>query len=69
MSEKKADLQKEVERLREEVRELKSLQLRIWEAFSEADSTLRIRYSEDLRGAYSKDEAERLTRYMTGATQ
>jgi len=52
--------------LREEIRELKALQLRIWQAFSAADSALRLRYPEDHRGEYAKDEAERLIIYVTG---
>jgi len=66
MTKTKAELKKEVEALREKVRELEALQLRIWQAFSAADATLRRSYAEDRRGKTSQKEAERLTIYMTG---
>jgi len=62
----KAEMKNEVESLREKVRELEALQLRIFAAFTCADATLRHRYTEDLRGETSKQEAAALLLYVAG---
>lgn len=69
MSDDQADLKKEVEKLRDEVKELQRMNLRIFKAFSCADSTLRLRYDEDMRSLGDIDEADRLKAYMTGDAQ